>query len=191
MKEDKADLKENNNLKSEDDFNNNLKEDERDKDLNDFNKSKNKGLKEDDSLNINRIFKSLIILKCLNNISFKKGFKDKTIFKKLSDIIDYIKGFLSEAGIRVRIRIIIRVFKTVEIIRILEIVNVIINIIKMKIIKSVDLKALSFYIKYNIIILWLKWLKYLIKLFKRRTTNRIIKKNNKKSLIIIALLFYS
>jgi hypothetical protein len=83
----------------------------------------------------------------------KKGFKIKTAFNKLNNIIINIvyKNFFLK--VRTKVKIKIRVFKAIKIISILKIIEIIIRVIKIKTIKGIDLKALSFYIKYNKIIL--------------------------------------
>ena len=59
----------------------------------------------------------------------KEGFNGIT-FKGLSDIIGCIEDFFSEAGTKARTETVIRVFKTVGIIGILEIAGVIIGAVE-------------------------------------------------------------
>jgi hypothetical protein len=81
-------------------------------------------------------------------ININRSFK-KIIFKRLNVIINYIKGFLLRVKVRIKIKIIIRVFKNIKIIKIIKIISVIIKATKIKAINNTK----SFYIKYNKMVL--------------------------------------
>ena len=71
----------------------------------------------------------------------------------MSDIIGRIEGFFSRAGAEVRTGTATEVFGAIGIAGILEIISVIISIIEIKAVNNIEVKALSFYIKYNKIVL--------------------------------------
>ena len=73
----------------------------------------------------------------------------RTAFKRLSDIIDYTKGFFIRIKVEVRIKIKTKVFKAIEITGILEITRVIIKAVEIKAVNDIK----SFYTGYNKVIL--------------------------------------
>jgi hypothetical protein len=155
----------------------------------DSDSEEDEGLDEDNwSERVDWSFKGCLILNVPSDIVPRSTvcFKEwGTAFKGLSDIIGRMEDFFS--GVGVGIERATKVFRTVEIVGILEIVGEIVGAVEIGAASGAGVRASSC-VRHGKTVSWLKWSKCSIKLLKGRITCKIMKKSNKRGSVIASLV---